>query len=114
MTWMLKFTINVAHVLKMSEIIYFIEEIFNQKVHFVAGTSLKCDFTIVTTIQYNRKGQITKKTKVSRVENVNSCYDGEVLSFKSKKLKNKRRGQKKIIINYHYSVMMILNKEVKL
>jgi hypothetical protein len=54
-----------------------------------------CDYN---TIQYNRKGQITKKTKVSRVENVTSCYDGEVLSFKSKKLKNKRRGQKKIII----------------
>uniref|UniRef100_UPI00402514D6 hypothetical protein n=1 Tax=Phocaeicola vulgatus TaxID=821 RepID=UPI00402514D6 len=72
----------------------FREEIFNQKVHFVAGTSLKCDFTIVTTIQYNKKGQITKNSKVGRVENVTSCYDGEVLSFKSKKLKKKTKRTK--------------------
>lgn len=69
----------------------FREEIFNQKVHFVAGTYLKCDFTIETTVQYNKDGKIVKNSKVGRVENVTSCYDGEVLSFKSKRFKKRTK-----------------------
>lgn len=45
----------------------------------------------MTTIQYNRKGQITNNSKVGRVDNVTSCYDGEVLSFKSRKLKKSKK-----------------------
>ncbi|WP_278372263.1 hypothetical protein [Segatella bryantii] len=72
----------------------FRNEIFSQKVHFVAGTSIKCDLTIETTVQYNKEGKITKNTKVARVDNVTSCYDGEVLSFKKKRFKKKKKNDK--------------------
>ena len=68
----------------------FRHEVFNKDVHFVAGTSLKCDFTITTVTKYNKNGEIISENRLGVVDEVMSCYDGETLAFRTKKYKKRK------------------------
>lgn len=74
----------------------FLKEVFNKDVHFVAGTSLRCDFTLVTESKYDENGNLESQSRYGIVDNVTSCYDGEVLVHHTKRYKKAKADKRQL------------------